>query len=365
MIFNQFNFMLYWIAILGFYQSQKKVYVREYVNGKEKLLTPKWLAFIAFFPILWVACMGPMLSDVPGYVGGFQRTVAEWSTIKESFNDFDNNPGFVFINVAIKALFGNNKTAFRVIIALIQSIPVVLLLRKYSSNYLLSLFIFVAATYHIGWMMNGLRQWTAAVIIYAATDLLIKKKYIKYIIVVLIASTIHATALIMIPIAFMVNDKAFTYKATFKMFGIIAAIIISFYFGLFDSMLEDTGYSNITNMVQNDEGNGTGFLRVLVNCVPLIIAIVGRNSYDKDDKIINICINMSFITAGLYVFSMFTDGITIGRLPGYTSLYNVILLPYFIKNTFKGNMKTIMYISMIGSYLFYYFYQMHFVSGVI
>ena len=365
MIFNQFNFMLYWIAILGFFQNQRKVYLREYVNGKAKLLTPKWLAIVAFFPIFWVACMGPMLSDVSGYVYGFQQTVAEWSTIKESITDFNSNPGFVIINVAIKALFGNNKVAFRVILALIQSIPVVLLLRKYSSSYLLSLFLFLAASYNIAWMMNGLRQWTAAVIIYAATDLLVKKKYIKYILVVLIASTIHATALIMIPIAFMVNDKAFTYKATFKMFGMVAAIIIAFYFGLFDSMLEDTGYSNIANMVQNDEGSGTGFLRVLVNCVPLIIAIVGRNNYDKYDRIINICINMSIVTAGIYLFSMFTDGITIGRLPGYTSLYNVILLPYFIKNSFKGEFKTVMYISMIVSYLFYYFYQMHFVSGLI
>ena len=68
---------------------------------------------------------------------------------------------------------------------------------------------------------------------------------------------------------------------------------------------------------------------------------------------------MSIISTGLYIISMFTSGIFIGRLPIYFSLYNYILLPWEIENLFTQRSKKIIYIGLIACYIVFYYYQMH------
>ena len=79
----------------------------------------------------------------------------------------------------------------------------------------------------------------------------------------------------------------------------------------------------------------------------------------EDDQLINLCTNFSLVTAGLYLVSMFTSGIFLGRLPIYTSLYSYILLPWEIENLFIRESKRLMYVAMIVGYLGFYYYQMH------
>lgn len=44
---------------------------------------------------------------------------------------------------------------------------------------------------------------------------------------------------------------------------------------------------------------------------------------------------MSIVSASIYLVSMFTSGIFIGRLPIYCSLYSYVLLPWEIKHLFN------------------------------
>ena len=73
---------------------------------------------------------------------------------------------------------------------------------------------------------------------------------------------------------------------------------------------------------------------------------------------------MSIISTSLYLFSMVTSGIFIGRLPIYFSLYsNGILLPWELDNLFTENSKQIVWLFMIIGYLGFYYYQMHMAWG--
>ena len=67
---------------------------------------------------------------------------------------------------------------------------------------------------------------------------------------------------------------------------------------------------------------------------------------------------MSIASAGLYVISMFTSGIFIGRLPIYFSLYNYILLPWEINRIFTKQSARIIYIIMVIAYLGFYLYSL-------
>ena len=116
-------------------------------------------------------------------------------------------------------------------------------------------------------------------------------------------------------------------------------------------------------MAQDD---GTNILRVLVYSVPALLSLVGiRYIRYAEDPVINICTNMTIVSMGLYVVSMFTSGLLIGRLPIYFSLYGYILLPWMIQHMFTEKSAVLVKIAMVGSYLVFYIYQMHFAWGLV
>lgn len=360
---NVYIFIPIWIGIMAVVAaSNQKLTKKRIVSGAEINQTNIIFAIITFLPIFFTVSMGDVFVDVWNYMEGYKQ-------ISTSFADIDwsgKGPGFKVIEVIIKRIFGNNADIFRIIIALMQSIPIVLVFRYYSSDYLMSMFLFVATAIYISWMMNGLRQFTAATIIFAATPLLVKKKYVPLIIVILLASTIHNTALIMLPVILIVQGQAWNRKTVIF---IIAAIIAMYVFGnntsLFDSAIEGVGLNYSITEAHASGDTGTSFFRVLVNMVPMIIALIFRKKIDVNNKFINICVNMSVITSGLYLISMVTSGVLIGRLPVYTTLYNMILLPYLVKNVFDEHDSKIVTIAMVVLYIFYYWYQMHISNGLI
>ena len=87
------------------------------------------------------------------------------------------------------------------------TVPVYLFFfRMYSTNYILSVFLFIAlGTYTF--MFNGLRQGIAIAITVIATVFMINCKFIYYLLGCLLASLFHISALLMIPFYFFVNSK--------------------------------------------------------------------------------------------------------------------------------------------------------------
>ena len=101
---------------------------------------------------------------------------------------------------------------------------------------------------------------------------------------------------------------------------------------------------------------------MLVYSIPTILSLFCRKKIAKSgDRVIQIACNMGIISTALYLVSMVTSGIFMGRLPIYCSLYaNGILLPWEFKYVFGKNMKTL----SIVCFLMFYYIQMHFVWGL-
>lgn len=62
---------------------------------------------------------------------------------------------------------------------------------------------------------------------------------------------------------------------------------------------------------------------------------------------------MSILSLGIYILSVFTNGIYIGRIPISFSLYNYILLPREIETIFECRSATLIRVRMVCSYMFY------------
>ena len=127
-------------------------------------------------------------------------------------------------------------------------------------------------------------------------------------------------------------------------------------------LLETTVYAD--NLIEMQEQAGTNPLRVAVFCLPALFALLKRNHIEwENNSFLNLSVNMSIITAGIYLISMVTSGIMVGRLPIYTSLFNYITLPYELEMYVDERYKDLVINVMVVFYLLYYYYMMHFAYG--
>lgn len=345
---------LMYIASLNATRTQRY----EIVTTRPERRYKPFFAFLIFLPIIIMAVFGRERSDTYLYIIMF-RDLPEGISAGWNYFILSSSKGFVLLGLLIKQIFGANETVYRMTIALVHSIPIVFILRKHSESYIFSVYLFIASTMHLAWMMNGLRQFMAVTIIFATTPWIIQKKYIPTILVILLAATFHTTALVMIPIIFIVQGKVWNWKTILFCFIIVGA---TYFFSqnteAFDSVAEAAGYSLNEAKAWGDDG--TNPIRVLVNSIPMILAFVFRHRLRIDNNpVMNVCTNMSVITTGLYLLSMVTSGIMVGRMPIYTSLFNLILLPHLIKTCFSEKPRRTMTICAIGFYLLYCAYSMH------
>lgn len=364
---SKYILIIIWLGIMALVQMFIKCYRSEKVFGVWEVRALPVFGIIVLIPIIWMAANRGTMMDTHMYLLGFRGMPTSFDEVADYLAPIRKDKGFSLVSVLIKIVFGSNEVVYLLILALIQGMSLFLVYRKYSEDYLMSIFLFMASTDFISWMCNGLRQFVAVTTIFSLTTLMLKKKYLPVIAVVLLASTFHGTAIMMLPLVFIAQGKAWNKRTVlFSIVTLLMVIYVDKFTNILDSALYDTQYANVVSDWTAYNDDGTNPIRVFVYAVPTIIAIIGRGYIkNEDDPVINFCVNMSMISTGLYIVSMVTSGIYIGRLPIYASLYNYILLPWEINHFFSEKSAKVIRIFLIVLYLAFYYYQMHFGWGLI
>ena len=203
--------LLIWILAAGALVLFLKPGRPETVMGRTEVRwgwIPAILLMLPFF--LW-AGFRTKVGDTGLYRALYLNMPSRFEEWGEYLQNVNKDWGFSVLGLAIKSIFGDNYTVYFLIIAAIQSIALIRVFRKYSSDYWLSIFIFVISTDYISWMMNGMRQFTAVTLIFAFTDWIVEGKNIRMVFVILVAATLHASALLMLPILFILRRKAWNF----------------------------------------------------------------------------------------------------------------------------------------------------------
>ena len=358
-----YYFMIGWVVIWGIMSqiTSREVRVRDEVYERRVNL---FMALITFSVIIFFAGLRSGVTDTYVYIDMFNEYPL-WPDAKEFITDPDaREPGFRIFSILIKTYISQDYQPWLFIIASISGICIMYPLYKYSCNYGLSVFLFMTSC-QFTWMLNGIRQFLVAAILFACTPLILKDKPIPYIIIVLILSSIHTSALIMIPAYFIVDSEPWSKKTMIFVGGIILAMLFTSQFtSILDTVVENSNYASSMEEFK-DTDDGTNIIRILVESVPVIIVFVYRDKIkDKLTPIIKISINMSLIASGLYIISKIArSGIMLGRLPIYFSVYNLILLPWLINFIFEEKERRLMYFTMIVCYFTFFYYQMEITWG--
>ena len=366
-VLTNYWFLIGWVAIMGVISFLIPYRRPERILGRIEYRWPIPMALVAIVPlIIWAGTRTNLFGDTSVYRQHFLNApdqLYQWFSYAQSAS---KDRGYEAFTVWIKALIGNHDVIFFLILAAVQLVCIFLVYRYLSEDFLLSMFLFIASTDYFSWCWNGVRQMLAAACIFACVMLMLKRKYLPLFILIIVFSLFHLSALIMIPAVLIAQGKAWNKRTIFYMVLIVLAVLfVGRFTSLLDTALSGTQYAGITNDEIWVSDDGTNPIRALVYSVPAILSLIGKRYVDEaQDPVINFSVNMSIMAAGIYLISIFTSGVYIGRLPIYMSLFSYISLPWLLRHMFTRESRWLIYVLTIGLYLLFFYYQMHVVWGM-
>lgn len=310
--------------------------------------------------IIWAGFRPDSFGDTSLYRHGFLNATGGFSQAIQTFMGEGKDTGYYAMLVIMRSILGERDTLYFTIVSAVQMLCMVSVFRRYSTNYWMCIFLFIVSTDYMSWMFNGVRQFIATVIIFAGFPLCVRKEYLKMVFLVIFASLFHGSALIMIPIVFIVQGEAWNPKTILMLIvTMIAVVFIDRFTPILNELLQDTQYDDMmTNEIWTAD-DGTNFFRVLVYSAPALLSLFGlKYIRAANDPIMNICVNCSIATMALYIIASVTSGIYIGRLPIYTTLHGYVALPWMVDLMFERKSATLMKLLICAAYLAFFYYQM-------
>mgnify|MGYP000359591255 CR=1 FL=1 len=304
----------------------------------------KFFALVVMIVFVTVAGLRSNIGDTVFYKHAYVLNTFTWEFIAA-----DKDIGFGILQMILKS-YSNNPQLLIFITAFITNLLILVVLYKYSRLFELSVYLYITSGLYII-SMNGIRQFLAGAICFAATKYIFEGNWQKYILVVILASTFHQSALILIPIYFVIRRKAWT-KVTFMLLFLTTFLVLGYnqLSEAFFSAIQDTQYSAYKEF---NEG-GANIIRVVIQAIPIILAYLGRDKLRELFPKIDYVVNMSLL--GLMIMVIATQNWIFARFIIYFGLYNLILIPWVVK-IFAKRYQRIVYYAILVFYLLYFYYE--------
>jgi len=251
--------------------------------------------------------------------------------------------GFRII-AAISKELGLNYQQFLVIFAFINLFFVAKICKKYAINPTLSLIIFFCF-YYITWVFSGIRQGlTIAVGLYYLLDCIEKNKTLKLIIISILLSTIHASALFLIVLYFLL--KMDFSKRTLMLLSIISIIFSVLPTGSIVIKLASIPIIKEA-MVYTDTSNSLNLLdyQGIARIILLVMAFVFYDYYVKQNEMSKNIIKLYILSFIIYFFFQFSE-LTAARLAIYGRYLEAIILGNVLYG-FKEKINRLIYVFAI------------------
>lgn len=273
-----------------------------------------YIGICTFILIFVSAFRYKMGTDYGNYMRAYPRYCKEWFSYVKEFEE----PG-IGILIKLASFIYDDYLSMFVICALVTVTLYMNTIKKCSQSFLYSVLIFIfIGSWHGSF--NAMRQYLAAGILFAGHRYLYDRKLIRYLIVVFLATAFHKTAIIMLPIYFIVGRELNTRNI---ILSVIMVVVIRYgYDFLFSTMSFLKGSDQTQYSYMRQEVN---VFRILVSLAPVALILLIRKTsafFDYDTQfycmllIVNCC--LLFATK---------DSAYLARGAVYTETYVSLALP--------------------------------------
>lgn len=267
-------------------------------------------------------------------------------------------PGFTFVNILLKTA-GLSFQDYLMVYALFTIITYLWFIRKYSRHTLFSVFLFFTMGIY-GFTMAAIKQTAAVAFLVMATDRAMQKKYVSFVVFVLIAELFHPYAFIYLIVPFLTfrpwSGKTYWLLA----FSVVAALGLQYFL---DPILDITNALGGGYDETSFTGEGVNIFRVLVVWVPVFLSFLARDLIRKEnDRIFNIIMNLAMVNAMIMFIGLFGTANYFARLANYFLIFQALALPWVL-NYFEPKSKRTLTICAIVGFLAYFYYGTAIANG--
>lgn len=308
--------------------------VLHFFSWRVKYLRPTFL-FISLFLLLLVSSMRDVTVgvDTRDYLDFFEYTRLNGLNLQEInvtklFVPSGFEIGFKVYTYLI-SLISSSFVMYLFISSILIYLPVYLFIKRYSTNYYLSLVIYYCLFFFGS--MSLLRQSIAMSIIILGTKFIVNRNPIKYLAIVLLASSFHISALIVIILYPVYNKSLSKFSATMTLF--LAALV----FGFMGALVKFVATVNPRYEFYLDRINSFSLASYLAFGLYLLILFILITLYDKSVVARKFAINYSFLIITSFL-AMVIMGLSIkvnslDRLSLLFLIYTVISIPIFMSTS--------------------------------
>lgn len=263
-----------------------------------------------------------------------------------------DNPGFYIYQIIISRLSGGNTMWFLTVSAVIVAVSFIALYRRYSKNFALSVYLFIASTFFI-FSMAALKQILATAIAIWILPLCKEKKWIPSLILLLVAITFHPYVIVFAIIPLLLCDIW-----SFRMItGVVIVLFAGSNFSTTVGVLIDVAQSIGDEYdIEWWNDNGVNVFRLAVYSVTPVLSIIFRKQINEsDDTIQKACVNLSAASM-LFMYLAFLGGANMfGRMASYFEPFTYIALPNIIEENFSERLRKPILIACMLLYAIFYF----------
>lgn len=306
------------------------------------------ITFFCFVPIMLI-----LVSGLRSGIGDTYYYMHSYTMLDGTFNNFkfEGDFGFNILQILLYNISSNPQLLVFITALITHLLNSIMFYTYRYRNYLeLQIYMYITSGYFFV-TMNGIRQCLAAAIIFIGTKFIVSGNFKRYLALVLIVSTIHNSAIIMIPVYFIARSKVWSKKTAIMLGAFIIGFV--FYDKIIPIIYELLGDSTYSVYKDSTEG-GSSLIRTIVMMVPVILSYINREKLEELWPESKVFINISLLAFIFTAFGMYNW--IFNRVTLYFQLYNMILIPFIIKNCYKGKEKRLIYWGFIACY-FIFFYK--------
>lgn len=289
-------------------------------------------------------------NDTEAYIYAFTQCPTIWE-LKWTDMQLARNPLYSILSALVKT-FTNDYHILFLICALFVNYSVLYFLKKYSKEYSLSVYIYIASgCFTMG--MAAQKQILAMAILLWAVSALLEDKHTKFLLLVLCATLFHFYAFVFI-VAYFLRGKPWSknQKIAF-LFACAASVFFDRFIELFLGAIEFlVGRASIYDGVEMNP------YRIVFHAVlPLVIFIYRNRIYKKED-----CAQQLFANAAIMMFTVLiiaSGGLAneVGRVARYFEIISIPAWSYIVYSMKDARQKYLAYLLVLSYYFVFFYYQ--------
>lgn len=243
-----------------------------------------------------------------------------------------------------------------ILVSILVNFSVFKLIDLYSEDRWLSVLIYISTVYLV--TMNIMRQYIVVAVFLLAIPLLFKKKWWLFLVIALALSTVHSTALIAAIVIVLCNGKFLNIRVFVVALAMIILSVVSS--AGFLNFLESADLNDYAAMYQTIDKAGVNTLRVIVQSVPAVLAIICYYFVEKKNDMIlpreySFFMNLNVLNFASYIFSMRNN--YLARVAVYFEIFSVITIPFLLTRIlYKKELSLYVKIFTIVLYGIYFYF---------